>query len=471
MTDSEFQSSKPLGTRWVKNESNALGSQFYGEMRSGRYVNVSGDGVISVPSDGIATVIYYDVTTAQFVQDTPTGLTYDLTDGNYGTIVTLANAQLTQEDLDYLNSNPEAIIGWALGHASLPSSIAFDPATDKCWPVMEGDYPYLIEINDQPAPISWSWEVQSDGEELTYRTHSVVRIYTIDWGDGTVEHMISTSNPSHVYATAGIYKVTVWGESHPYWPYGFEKDRIVAYHSFGQTKTNLVNGYMTSTVTSCDIGIFDSSYTTALAGLLAGFAGTTIAGSLDGICTAQHTSIQSLFSDCMQLETFPPGLDTFDTVNVTSMRSCFAFCHNITTAPQCENWDTSSCTTMREMFRELGRYVSGTDMIPYVGNFDTSNVTDISYMFYYMGNKVINSDLGIDKWNIGSLTAATGFMYYFGITTDEYDRTLIAWANQPHQNDVEISFGLSKYTAGGEAEAARQQLIDDGWTITDGGAA
>jgi hypothetical protein len=60
------------------------------------------------------------------------------------------------------------------------------------------------------------------------------------------------------------------------------------------------------------------------------------------------------------------------------------------------------------------------------------------------------------------LTGATSF------STENYDKLLISWANQPHQSNV--VFGCSsKYTAGSAAETARNQLLSDGWTITDGG--
>jgi hypothetical protein len=48
---------------------------------------------------------------------------------------------------------------------------------------------------------------------------------------------------------------------------------------------------------------------------------------------------------------------------------------------------------------------------------------------------------------------------------------LIAWAAQAPADLGEVKFGASKFTAGGEAEAAKAVLVDTyGWTITDGGA-
>jgi hypothetical protein len=63
------------------------------------------------------------------------------------------------------------------------------------------------------------------------------------------------------------------------------------------------------------------------------------------------------------------------------------------------------------------------------------------------------------------------FLYSVTIDTTQYDQLLINYANQPHQNDVTFDGGNSTYTPGGEAETARNQLIADGWVITDGGPA
>ena len=41
---------------------------------------------------------------------------------------------------------------------------------------------------------------------------------TVDWGDGTAEQTVTTSFPTHTYATAGIYEIKVWGTC-PKWGY------------------------------------------------------------------------------------------------------------------------------------------------------------------------------------------------------------------------------------------------------------
>ena len=55
-----------------------------------------------------------------------------------------------------------------------------------------------------------------------------------------------------------------------------------------------------------------------------------------------------------------------------------------------------------------------------------------------------------------------------GLSTSNYDATLIAWAGGQSITDISINFGGSQFTE--SAYAARFSLIeDDGWTIVDGG--
>lgn len=57
------------------------------------------------------------------------------------------------------------------------------------------------------------------------------------------------------------------------------------------------------------------------------------------------------------------------------------------------------------------------------------------------------------------------------LSTSNYDALLIGWAKQNVRHGLDFEAGWSLYTPGGEAEAARTELIEEkGWTIRDGGA-
>jgi len=110
---------------------------------------------------------------------------------------------------------------------------------------------------------------------------------------------------------------------------------------------------------------------------------------------------------------------------------------------------------------------------PYVTieNWDTQNITSLEGTFAMIGYQSNDDRFTLENLSIASLTTASNMLGY-PMTTTSYDATLIAWANQPHQNNVTVDFSTSQYTLGGEigsAEAARNILIADGWTINDGG--
>jgi len=82
------------------------------------------------------------------------------------------------------------------------------------------------------------------------------------------------------------------------------------------------------------------------------------------------------------------------------------------------------------------------------------------------------TNLDISAWDIDQVTNFTNFAVGVTIPTATYDATLIAWEAQAPTSGLSISFGNSKYTAGGAAEAARTSLqVTYGWTIVDGGPA
>jgi surface protein len=99
-------------------------------------------------------------------------------------------------------------------------------------------------------------------------------------------------------------------------------------------------------------------------------------------------------------------------------------------------------------------------------DWDTSNVTSFKQMLQYC--VAFDQDMG--HLNIGSLTNAQSMLGGGGLSTANYDSTLIGWAAQSAGPYV-ADFGNSKYTAGGLAEVSRNTIIAQGNTLLDGGAA
>ena len=102
-----------------------------------------------------------------------------------------------------------------------------------------------------------------------------------------------------------------------------------------------------------------------------------------------------------------------------------------------------------------------------IGSWNIGNVTTISNMFR---RNSFSFDQSLAGWDITSVATAADIFKDTGLSTSNYDATLIGWAAQSITIAVSINFGNSQYTLGGTAEAARDILVNTyGWTITDGG--
>ena len=105
-----------------------------------------------------------------------------------------------------------------------------------------------------------------------------------------------------------------------------------------------------------------------------------------------------------------------------------------------------------------------------ISGWNVSSVINMGRMF--KGATVFNQNVG--GWAVGLVADMTDMFNGITLSTANYDALLIGWEglSPALQNNVVFHGGNSKYTAGGAAATARQNLIDNHtWTITDGGTA
>lgn len=145
---------------------------------------------------------------------------------------------------------------------------------------------------------------------------------------------------------------------------------------------------------------------------------------------------------------------------------------SITTPPDLGSFNTSKVTNMGRMMSNWGSITTPPDL----SSFDTSRVTDMDYMMYKWSSIAEIGDIGVENFNVTSLTSAKNFAAGSKFATSTYDKILVNWEAQITAQQVtdgldEINFGDSQYTAGSDAETARTNLINLGINIIDGGAA
>ncbi len=182
--------------------------------------------------------------------------------------------------------------------------------------------------------------------------------------------------------------------------------------------------------------------------------------NIGGWETQKVTVMSGMFADATS---FNQNIGGWDTQNVFSMFEMFvdatAFDQNIS------SWNTQNVTTTANMF------ANATSFNQPIGNWNTQNVRDMSGMFYNASS--FNQNLGsFDVSNIvynnfvlPFTTGMGGMLSLSGLSTANYDATLIGWAAQSVQPNVQLGATGLKYC---NAVAARNTLTSapNSWIIS-----
>ncbi|MHA1822146.1 MAG: BspA family leucine-rich repeat surface protein, partial [Promethearchaeota archaeon] len=200
--------------------------------------------------------------------------------------------------------------------------------------------------------------------------------FTVDWGDGTSDNIISYNQKevTHSYGLMGVYTVNITGILFG-WRFSYDSDKLKILDIKQWGLMRLGNwGYYFEDCSNLNISAQDAPDLT----------GTT--------------SMAWAFSGCTRLN-IVPGMKNWDTSSVTDMSGMFYGASSFN--QDIGNWDTSSVTDMSRMFD------GATAFNQPIGNWDTSSVTDMSYMFD--GATAFNQPIG--DWDTSSVTSMRGMFY------------------------------------------------------------
>ncbi|MCH4552434.1 BspA family leucine-rich repeat surface protein [Aestuariibaculum lutulentum] len=218
---------------------------------------------------------------------------------------------------------------------------------------------------------------------------------------------------------------------------------------------------------------------------------------------SQVTDMSYLFSGC---ENFDQPLNNWDVSNVTDMASLFERCTNFNQTlnlwnvknvqdmsymfykttlfnQDISNWNVKNVQEMNAMF------FSSTSFNQDISNWNVKNVLNMSYMFSeatsfnqniskwnvenvqfmdYMFLEASNFNQALGQWNIKNVLNMTDMLYDSGLSTANYDSTLIGWSSKVLQNKVNFQTNTTYCLS----QEARQYIIDTyDWNISDGGPA
>jgi surface protein len=202
------------------------------------------------------------------------------------------------------------------------------------------------------------------------------------------------------------------------------------------------------------------------------------------------TNFYRMFRAC---NNFNGAIGNWDVSGVTNLSQSLMYCINFN--QPLNNWDVSSVSNFIQMFHGATNFaqdlndwqINNSEIVTMYAMFyncpnfngdiyswDTSAVWNMSLMLYNCDS----FDQSLAAWNIENVTdfgdiSGNGFMRRAnGLSTSNYNLTLVSWAHQNVNSGLAVDFGGSQYSAGGAAAASRNILTSapNNWTISDGGS-
>lgn len=215
-----------------------------------------------------------------------------------------------------------------------------------------------------PKSMVTEWTIPEDNIEikLPVQSYFLSRLnITVDWGDGSATERVITKFPTHTYASAGTYDITISGTC-PVWGYA-KSDSASIYDDYKTYTTYLTKVKQFGELSTKQYGFAQCYFLTEVSG--------------ENLVTAKTfektTDMSLMFFSCVGLKSL--DVSKFDTSNVTSMQSMFNGCSNVEYL-DVSNFNTSKVTDIWGMFHGCSK-LTNLD----VSKFDTSKVTDMGSMF------------------------------------------------------------------------------------------
>ena len=141
----------------------------------------------------------------------------------------------------------------------------------------------------------------------------------------------------------------------------------------------------------------------------------------------------------------------YDFNGINNTTNMFTNCTSITTINNISSWNLSGITNLGNMFNGCINFNDD------ITTWDVSNVTSLSNMLYSTSS--FNQNLG--SWDVSNVSNFSDFMAYCGISTLNYDNTLIGWSSLTLQTSIYFgAYGLT-YTSAGAGGAARSSIISN----------
>ncbi|MGY3793474.1 BspA family leucine-rich repeat surface protein [Aquimarina sp. 433] len=318
------------------------------------------------------------------------------------------------------------LMGWAsldTGETQIPTGIS----------IVTNHLTYCLGVDAHntltSAPYNWSitdagttcastdffittWEIATNNEEIALPITDTGLDFIVDWGDGMITN--ETEEAYHTYANAGTYTIRISGN--------FNRMRFNG--NADRNKIQTIEQWGSNT----------------------------------------WTSMEDAFNGCTNLEV--KAVDSPDLSNVTSLESMFRSCHSLDKDFNVDfsGWDTSGVENFTWAFADAIAFNSSS-----ITNWDVSEATRFDFMFL----SATSFDQDLSQWDISSATSMDTMLRDAGMSTENYDATLIGWATlETGETQIPSDIVLDVDATYCLGEAARNTLTSTlyNWLIFDEGA-
>ncbi|KAF3977364.1 MAG: BspA family leucine-rich repeat surface protein [Methylococcales symbiont of Iophon sp. n. MRB-2018] len=231
------------------------------------------------------------------------------------------------------------------------------------------------------------WRMPANDLTLTFPSEGS---YTIKWGDGTTE-VIASSNPTHDYATAGDYTVTVSNTITRFnLSSGMDREKLIDVQQWGTANWTSMEGAFHG-ANAMMMSANDSPDLSGVTSMRLMFAGAAVAVFNQNISNwnvASVTNMSSMFADT---NVFNQDIGGWNVASVTDMAGMFDGASDFN--QDIGSWNVASVTNMNQMF------FTASDFNQDIGSWNVARVTDMNFMF--SSARAFNQDIG--GWNVASV--------------------------------------------------------------------
>jgi len=255
--------------------------------------------------------------------------------------------------------------------------------------------------------------------------------FTVYWDDGsndTITNWDQAEN-THTYASEGVYTITITGEIVG-WQFNSGRDRLklLEIRQWGCLQLGNLANYF-SGCENLELIATDYLNLTGTTSLHRAFFGCTNLGSngdMNGWDTSSVTSMVEMFSGA---SSFNQPIGNWDVSSVTSMVEMFSGASSFN--QPIGNWDVSSLTSIAEMFSWASSFNQPID------NWDVSGVSNMRYMFF--GASSFNQPIG--NWDVSDVSD----MRYMFREASSFNQPIGNWDVSGVSNMRYMFFGASSF--------------------------